>query len=472
MKGKGKGDAKGHRKGDDGTGRGRGRAGKSGANQPKVGPVVSDPGRQEPMTVSDVLNMLSPTSGPASQRPDGGERGNLPSHMQGQGLPESLWLPEPVLADAGVNPLGMSTSSKPPGISSPMSAGPHGFGPSTFSPEPPAEAPAASKKKKKSKAQVKTIDETLLPPKSGPPNLSIHDSTDWSESPAPSGKGLSKGEGYNYRGPPPGAETWMRPPPPDKGLGNAEGYNYRGPPPGAEPWMRPPPATGPGGPPAGYPSAYLAAAQLAQAAMHARAMQAFSATQAASSLFAHHAAMAQQAAASAQATKGKGSKGFGKGKGKASPPKAKAATATVPIHTPKAPPPAPELTEDPVQAIPNQLDFYFSAENLDKDLYLREHMEAGTGWVHLAVIAGFPRMIRLDCTPQKLYDYSSHFDHLEFSEDKIRVRIRDPVLRQHYLQKGKKGKVPKKRAGGRGAGNHGARSSPAPAPPATQEVGG
>merc|ERR1719281_1011344 len=44
--------------------------------------------------------------------------------------------------------------------------------------------------------------------------------------------------------------------------------------------------------------------------------------------------------------------------------------------------------------IKQQLEYYFSEENLRKDLYLREQLDQG-GWAELALVCGFKRLASL-----------------------------------------------------------------------------
>merc|ERR1719238_317787 len=54
-----------------------------------------------------------------------------------------------------------------------------------------------------------------------------------------------------------------------------------------------------------------------------------------------------------------------------------------------------KMQRDTVQ---QQVEYYFSAENLAKDLYLRQQM-AAEGWVSIHVIAGFNRLRKMLTPP-------------------------------------------------------------------------
>jgi la-related protein 1 len=47
--------------------------------------------------------------------------------------------------------------------------------------------------------------------------------------------------------------------------------------------------------------------------------------------------------------------------------------------------------EQLVAAVRQQIEYYFSVENLCKDMFLRQRMDA-EGWIPLPVIAGFNRV--------------------------------------------------------------------------------
>merc|ERR1719409_2119820 len=52
------------------------------------------------------------------------------------------------------------------------------------------------------------------------------------------------------------------------------------------------------------------------------------------------------------------------------------------------------LTDIQVELLRRQVEFYFSVENLCKDIYLRSHMDE-KGWTPLELIASFPKVQRL-----------------------------------------------------------------------------
>ncbi|EGW29872.1 uncharacterized protein SPAPADRAFT_57384 [Spathaspora passalidarum NRRL Y-27907] len=54
-------------------------------------------------------------------------------------------------------------------------------------------------------------------------------------------------------------------------------------------------------------------------------------------------------------------------------------------------PPPISPKQEPQQALIQQLDYYFSLENLIRDVYLRKNMD-GEGWVSLSLILEFKRV--------------------------------------------------------------------------------
>ena len=55
-------------------------------------------------------------------------------------------------------------------------------------------------------------------------------------------------------------------------------------------------------------------------------------------------------------------------------------------------PPPISPKQDPLEALTQQIDYYFSLENLIKDIFLRKHMHEQDGWVPLSLILNFKRV--------------------------------------------------------------------------------
>jgi la-related protein 1 len=79
------------------------------------------------------------------------------------------------------------------------------------------------------------------------------------------------------------------------------------------------------------------------------------------------------------------------------------------------------------ERIKQQLEYYFSEENLRKDLYLREQLDQG-GWAELALVCGFKRLASLLlCTNDQaiLFHSLSKSTLLELDQGRSRIRRKD-----------------------------------------------
>ncbi|XWS45588.1 hypothetical protein CRYUN_Cryun15aG0149300 [Craigia yunnanensis] len=85
--------------------------------------------------------------------------------------------------------------------------------------------------------------------------------------------------------------------------------------------------------------------------------------------------------------------------------------------------PAPEPQDHQLHArIVNQIDYYFSNENLIKDTYLRQNMD-DQGWVPIKLIAGFKKVSLLTDNIQLILDALRSSTVVEVQGDKVRKRI-------------------------------------------------
>ncbi|XP_007046622.2 PREDICTED: la-related protein 1C [Theobroma cacao] len=85
--------------------------------------------------------------------------------------------------------------------------------------------------------------------------------------------------------------------------------------------------------------------------------------------------------------------------------------------------PAPEPQDHQLHArIVNQIDYYFSNENLIKDTYLRQNMD-DQGWVSIKLIAGFKKVSFLTDNIQLILDALRSSTVVEVQGDKVRKRI-------------------------------------------------
>ncbi|KAI8105759.1 hypothetical protein M9434_000341 [Picochlorum sp. BPE23] len=80
--------------------------------------------------------------------------------------------------------------------------------------------------------------------------------------------------------------------------------------------------------------------------------------------------------------------------------------------------------ESVMTAVRNQIDYYFSPQNLAKDLFLRSKMDAH-GWVELAIIAAFNRVRMLTPDLTIIYSALSSSSVVELSDDGMFLRARD-----------------------------------------------
>jgi len=81
--------------------------------------------------------------------------------------------------------------------------------------------------------------------------------------------------------------------------------------------------------------------------------------------------------------------------------------------------PIPLEGESLKEAIQKQVEYYFSVENLCKDMYLRKQMDE-EGWVPLSVISQFHRLLSLTTDAKLLAESIEGSALLESKEDKIR----------------------------------------------------
>ncbi|KAK1325001.1 hypothetical protein QJS10_CPA01g00368 [Acorus calamus] len=69
-----------------------------------------------------------------------------------------------------------------------------------------------------------------------------------------------------------------------------------------------------------------------------------------------------------------------------------------------------------------QIDYYFSDENLIKDVYLKQHMD-GQGWVPISLIAGFNRVKQMTTDIQIILNAVRASTLVELKDGKIRRRV-------------------------------------------------
>mmetsp|Transcript_15964 Transcript_15964/g.36275 ORF Transcript_15964/g.36275 Transcript_15964/m.36275 type:complete len:498 (+) Transcript_15964:709-2202(+) len=92
-----------------------------------------------------------------------------------------------------------------------------------------------------------------------------------------------------------------------------------------------------------------------------------------------------------------------------------------------------ELTEDSKAQLRHQVEYYFSTDNLCKDLFLREHMEP-EGWVSLHLIRTFPRVSKFSVSSKKLMEACSASETLEIDADAEKIRLANADERSKWAQ--------------------------------------
>lgn len=90
------------------------------------------------------------------------------------------------------------------------------------------------------------------------------------------------------------------------------------------------------------------------------------------------------------------------------------------------------LDESSLTSLRKQIEFYFSVDNLCKDLYLRKHMMDG-GWTPLELISKFPKVRAYGAPgPEQLAKALATSSKLELDDDKQHIRIKDEELRSRF----------------------------------------
>jgi len=89
-----------------------------------------------------------------------------------------------------------------------------------------------------------------------------------------------------------------------------------------------------------------------------------------------------------------------------------------------------------VNKIQKQLEYYFSAANLDEDQFLRDAMDE-RGWVSLDVLIPFQRMKVLGATRELVVEAAFHSTVIEIDHVK-QDRVRVTALWREYVKKGRK----------------------------------
>lgn len=91
------------------------------------------------------------------------------------------------------------------------------------------------------------------------------------------------------------------------------------------------------------------------------------------------------------------------------------------------------LNPEQTVAVKAQFEFYFSADNLCKDLYLRQHMDA-EGWTSLDLLCNFKKIQAFNTTVESISEALASSESVEVDAQKRRVRLKDPEMRQKWCE--------------------------------------
>lgn len=83
------------------------------------------------------------------------------------------------------------------------------------------------------------------------------------------------------------------------------------------------------------------------------------------------------------------------------------------------------------KALREQVEFYFSKDNLCKDEFLRKQMN-GNGWVELKTVANFKKMKNLGASEPDVCEALTKSGSVEVSEDKNFLRVKEEGLRTQF----------------------------------------
>jgi hypothetical protein len=89
------------------------------------------------------------------------------------------------------------------------------------------------------------------------------------------------------------------------------------------------------------------------------------------------------------------------------------------------------LSDDEQGKLKKQIEFYFSPENLMKDMYLRSHMKE-EGWTSIDLIKNFPRVRKFKASEKTIVDALNNSDVLEVDTATRLIRLKDAELRAKW----------------------------------------
>lgn len=89
--------------------------------------------------------------------------------------------------------------------------------------------------------------------------------------------------------------------------------------------------------------------------------------------------------------------------------------------------------QEALKALKTQIEFYFSVDNLCKDLFLRSHMNP-EGWTPIELIAAFPKVKKTGAVEADIVEGLNNSTVLEVDPMTRYIRLRDPELRQIFAE--------------------------------------
>lgn len=91
------------------------------------------------------------------------------------------------------------------------------------------------------------------------------------------------------------------------------------------------------------------------------------------------------------------------------------------------------LPDDKKTGLKSQIEFWFSLENLCKDLYLRNQMDEA-GWISLHTISRFPKVQKWEVSVAEIMEALSDSDVLEVESQTCCVRLKDENMRGQWAR--------------------------------------
>lgn len=85
---------------------------------------------------------------------------------------------------------------------------------------------------------------------------------------------------------------------------------------------------------------------------------------------------------------------------------------------------APPLDEYKKKRLREQMEYYYSTDNLCKDTFLRSHMNA-EGWIPLVLIAAFPKVKEFNVTEQQILEALKASSTLEVDGSTLFIRLKN-----------------------------------------------